>query len=64
MLPSEILVRGSTFDLEVLSTSTKYDIYVREQNEKKKTFAGVPEAPELSEQKMNDMIAKVKNAKN
>jgi len=66
LLPSELLARGSTFDLEVLNVSTQYDNHMRKKDDKKKTFNtsnGPPEAPKLSEDQMNNMIARVKDAK-
>jgi len=62
-LPSEVLEKGTTFDLQVLDISTQYDIYLREKNDKKKTFTAPPPPPELSKEKMDSMIKKVKEQK-
>ena len=62
LLPSEILERGSTFDLQVLNISTQYDVHMRKKNDKTSTFK-TPDRPELTEAQMNKMIARVQDAK-
>lgn len=57
-LPSEIMERGSTFDLQVMSVSSKYDAYMRKKAEE-------PDVQqELTQDDMKLMVKRVKdNAK-
>ena len=56
MLPSEALDKGSTFDLYVMDTFHRYQLYL-ESKEK----GGAPLAPRLSQEQMKSMIDKVRN---
>lgn len=55
MLPSECLDRASTFDLYVMDTYHRYQLY-----QEKKSQGGAPSAPKLTEQQMLDMIKRAR----
>lgn len=59
MLPSEALVRASTFDLTVLDISAKWENYQRAKAEN----GGKLPAPQLTQAQMMDMINRVKESK-
>ena len=56
-LPSEILEKGSTFDLQVLNVSSKYDAYMRKKQDEPDS------AKTYSQEDLQAMVDTVKNAK-
>lgn len=58
MLPSEALMRATTFDLHVLDLHFKYNNYLASKNEDKGSAPKVTK--HLTQQQMKDMIARAK----
>lgn len=58
LLPSEAIQRGTTFDLEVLDISSKFEQYKLEKIKSNKS--NIPTPPKLTEEQMLEMLAKVK----
>jgi hypothetical protein len=56
MLPSECLDRASTFDLYVMDTFHRYQIY-----QEKKAQGGAPPAPKMTQEQMKAMLAKARS---
>ncbi len=56
LLPSEAIARGTTFDLEVLDISSKFEQYKLAKLKNN----GKPTAPVLTQEQMLEMLAKVK----
>jgi hypothetical protein len=59
LLPSEVLERGTTFDLYVLDTATRYIKYQQELAEGR----AVKPEHKLSQQEMLDMIKRARSGK-
>jgi hypothetical protein len=57
MLPSEALLRGSTFDLYVMDAAVSYHNY----QQKKASNNGVETAPELSTEEMLEIMKKARS---
>lgn len=55
LLPSECLRRASTFDLYVMDTFHRYQLYLE-----RKSNGGALPSPNLSQQQMKDMIKRVR----
>lgn len=61
LLPSECLVRASTFDLYILNTSTKWENHKREEEARRSQGLNPsPKRPNLSQEEMLAMIKRVK----
>ncbi len=56
LLPSEVMNRATTFDLQVLDISAKWERHQRERAE----TGGKPPIPQLSQEQMLEMIRKTR----
>ena len=60
MLPSEILAKGSTFDMYVLDVATRWVKYQQEQAEGKESATKVTSRSQPSQKELMAMIERVK----
>lgn len=64
LLPSEVLARADTYDLEVLGASVKWEHHKRQESERKVPgMKGPPPIPDLSQEELLNIVTKAKKKK-
>jgi len=59
-LPSKIMAQADTFDVMILNTATGWEQY---QSEKAQLGKGAPPTPNIPEEKLKEMMDKVRSKK-
>lgn len=62
-MPSEVLVRASTFDLHVLDVHTKWVKYQHQRMENERSNQVAPKAPIIPVSQLKEMIAQARSAR-